>query len=166
MPKRQGGWLVAKTLQDLGVKNIFTLGGGHINPVYKACTDLGIRLIDTHHEQGAAMAADAYGRLTRTPGICLVTAGPGMTNALTGVAGSSLANSPMILIAGRSGIEENDILSLQEIDQLSMVRPVTKWARTIYDIRRIPEYPCPPLNPTALDRHSFLIPRSLPEKRE
>lgn len=140
MPKRQGGWLLAKTLYDLGVRDIFTLAGGHINPVYKACSDLGIRLIDTHHEQGAAMAADAYGRVTRKPGVCLVTAGPGMTNTLTGVAGSYLSNSPMMLIAGKSGIEENDILSLQEIDQLSMVRPVTKWARTIYDIKRIPEY--------------------------
>ena len=140
MPKKQGGWLLAKTLFDLGVRDIFTLPGGHINPIYKACTDLGIRLIDTHHEQGAAMAADAYGRATRTPGVCLVTAGPGLTNALTGVAGSYLANSPMLLIAGRSGIEENDILSLQEIDQMAMVNPVTKWARTIYDIKRIPEY--------------------------
>lgn len=140
MAKRQGGWLLAKTLYDLGVKEIFTLGGGHINPIYKACSDLEIRLIDTHHEQGAAMAADAYGRVSRKPGVCLVTAGPGLTNALTGLAGSSLASSPMILIAGRSGIEENDLLSLQEIDQKAMVNPITKWARTIYDIRRIPEY--------------------------
>lgn len=140
MAKKQGGYLVAKTLYDLGVRDIFTLAGGHINPIYKACTDLGIRLIDTHHEQGAAMAADAYGRVSRIPGVCLVTAGPGLTNTLTGVAGSYLANSPMILIAGRSGVEENDTLSLQEIDQVAMVKPVTKWARTIYDINRIPEY--------------------------
>lgn len=138
--KRQGGWLVAKTLYDMGVRNIFTLAGGHINPIYKACSDLGIKLIDTHHEQGASMAADAYGRLTRSPGVCLVTAGPGLTNALTGLAGSYLSNSPMLLISGRSGIEENDRLSLQEIDQLAMVKPVTKWARNIYDIKRIPEY--------------------------
>ena len=140
MAKKQGGWLLAKTLYDMGVRNIFTLAGGHINPIYKACTDIGIRLIDTHHEQGAAMAADAYGRVTRTPGVCLVTAGPGLTNALTGLAGSYLSNSPMILIAGRSGIEENDTMSLQEIDQMAMVKPITKWARTIYDINRIPEY--------------------------
>ncbi len=140
MAKKQGGWLLAKTLYDMGVRDIFTLAGGHINPIYKACTDIGIRLIDTHHEQGAAMAADAYGRVTRTPGVCLVTAGPGLTNALTGLAGSYLSNSPMILIAGRSGIEENDTMSLQEIDQMAMVRPITKWARTIYDINRIPEY--------------------------
>ncbi len=138
--KRQGGWLLAKTLYDMGIRDIFSLAGGHINPIYKACSDLGIRLIDTHHEQGASMAADAYGRSTRSPGVCLVTAGPGLTNAITGLAGSYLSNSPMLLISGRSGIEENDRLSLQEIDQLAMVRPITKWARNIYDINRIPEY--------------------------
>ena len=61
MAKVQGGYLVAKTLHELGVREIFSLAGGHINPIYNACLDVGIRLIDTHHEQGAAMAADAYG---------------------------------------------------------------------------------------------------------
>ena len=140
MARLQGGYLVSKALYDLGVRDIFTLGGGHINPVYRACTDLGIRLVDTHHEQGAAMAADAYGRLSRSPGICLVTAGPGLTNALTGVAGSYLANSPMMLISGRSGIEENDRMSLQEIGQEAIVRPVAKWARTVYETGRLEEY--------------------------
>ena len=140
MARRQGGYLVTKALYDLGIRDIFTLGGGHINPIYRACTDLGIRLVDTHHEQGAAMAADAYGRLKRTPGICLVTAGPGLTNALTGVSGSYLSHSPMILISGRSGIEENDRMSLQEIDQEAIVRPVTKWARTVYEVARLEEY--------------------------
>ena len=112
----QGGYLLSETLLDLGARDVFTLGGGHINPVYRACTDLGVRLVDTHHEQGAAMAADAYGRLTRTPGVCLVTAGPGLTNALTGIAGSYLANSPLLVISGRSGVEENARMSLQEID--------------------------------------------------
>ena len=140
MGKVQGGYLVAKTLHELGVRTIFTLAGGHINPIYNFCIDLGIRLIDTHHEQGAAMAADAYGRVSKTPGICLVTAGPGFTNALTGVAGAHMSNAPFILLSGRSGVEENDKLSLQEIDQQSMVAPLTKWARTVYDPLRIPEY--------------------------
>jgi len=140
MPKVNGGWIVAKTLSDLGIKDIFTLSGGHINPIYDACRDFGIRLIDTHNEQGASMAADAYGRITRKPGVCLTTAGPGLTNAITGIAGSFLANSPCIYISGKSGVEENDKMPLQEIDQQSMVTPVTKWARTIYDIKRIPEY--------------------------
>lgn len=142
MAKLQGGRLVARTLRDLGVSDIFSLAGGHINPIYDACPDYGIRIIDTRHEQGAAMAADAYGRIKREPGICLVTAGPGFTNALTGVAGAHMSNSPFIIISGRSGIEENDRLSLQEIDQQAMAVPVTKWARTVYDIKRLPEYVC------------------------
>jgi acetolactate synthase-1/2/3 large subunit len=136
----EGGWLVAKTLHELGVGEIFSLGGGHINPIYKACSDFGIRIIDTHHEQGASMAADAYGRVGRKPGVCLVTAGPGFTNTITGIAGAYLANSPLLVISGRSGVEENDRLSLQEIDQQGMAAPVTKWARTVFDTKRIPEY--------------------------
>ena len=140
MAKVQGGYLVAKTLHDLGVREVFSLAGGHINPIYDACQKLGIRLIDTHHEQGAAMAADAYGRVSRTPGVCFVTAGPGFTNALTGVAGAHMSNAPFIIISGRSGVEENDKLSLQEIDQEAMAAPITKWARTVFDPLRIPEY--------------------------
>ena len=140
MPIVNGGWIVAKTLSDLGIQDIFTLSGGHINPIYNACSEFGIRLIDTHNEQGASMAADAYGRLRKKPGVCLTTAGPGLTNAITGIAGSYLANSPCIYLSGKSGVEENDKLPLQEIDQQAMVTPVTKWARTIYDIKRIPEY--------------------------
>jgi thiamine pyrophosphate-dependent acetolactate synthase large subunit-like protein len=135
-----GGWLVVKTLHKLGVREIFSLSGGHINPIYDACVDFGIRIIDTHHEQGAAMAADAYGRVKRQPGVCLVTAGPGLTNAVTGIAGAYLSNSPCLFLSGKSGIEENDRIPLQDIDQQSVVTPITKWARTIFDIKRIPEY--------------------------
>ncbi len=140
MAKVHGGWLVIKTLYELGVREIFSLSGGHINPIYDACVDFGIRLIDTHHEQAAAMAADAYGRVKREPGVCLVTAGPGFTNAVTGIAGAYLSNSPCILLSGKSGIEENDRLPLQDIDQQSVITPITKWARTIFDTKRIPEY--------------------------
>ena len=140
MASVEGGRLVARTLYELGVREIFSLGGGHINPIYHACSDVGIRIIDTHHEQGASMAADAYGRVKRKPGVCLVTAGPGFTNTITGIAGAYLANSPLMVISGRSGVEENDRLSLQEIDQQGMAAPVTKWAKTIYDTKRIPEY--------------------------
>jgi len=140
MAKVHGGWLVVKTLYEHGVREIFSLSGGHINPIYDACVDFGIRLIDTHHEQAAAMAADAYGRVKREPGVCLVTAGPGFTNAVTGIAGAYLSNSPCILLSGKSGIEENDRLPLQDIDQQSVITPITKWARTIFDTKRIPEY--------------------------
>ncbi|HEX3036714.1 MAG TPA: thiamine pyrophosphate-binding protein [Thermodesulfobacteriota bacterium] len=140
MAKVHGGWLVAKTLHQLGVREIFSLSGGHINPIYDACVDFNIRIIDTHHEQGAAMAADAYGRVKRQPGICLVTAGPGLTNTLTGVAGAYLSNAPCLILSGKSGVEENDRIPLQDIDQQAVITPITKWARTIFDTKRIPDY--------------------------
>ena len=140
MAKVHGGWLVVRTLYELGVREIFSLSGGHINPIYDACVDFGIRIIDTHHEQAAAMAADAFGRVKRQPGVCLVTAGPGFTNAVTGIAGAYLSNSPCLLLSGKSGIEENDRLPLQDIDQQTVITPITKWARTIFDTKRIPEY--------------------------
>ena len=93
--------------------------------IHRACKELGIRLIDTHHEQGASMAADAYGRVTRKPGVCLITAGPGLTNVITGMSGAYLSNSPCIFISGKSGVEENDRLPLQEVDQEAMVKPIT-----------------------------------------
>ena len=125
--KIDGGFAIVNTLRDLGVRDIFTLAGGHVNPIYNACREMGIRLIDTHHEQGASMAADAYGRVTKSPGVCLVTAGPGLTNAMTGISGAFLSNSPCIFLSGKAGIEEIDRLPLQDIDQESMVRPITKW---------------------------------------
>ena len=90
--KIDGGFAIVKTLKELGIKDIFTLAGGHINPIYNACKDMGIRLIDFHHEQGASMAADAYGRVTKTPGVCLITAGPGLTNVVTGMSGACCAS--------------------------------------------------------------------------
>ena len=106
--KVEGGFALVKTLKDLEVTDIFTLAGGHINPIYNACREMGIRLIDTHHEQGASMAADAYGRVTKKPGVCLITAGPGLTNVITGMSGAFLSNSPCIFLSGKSGVEEND----------------------------------------------------------
>ncbi|MEE2701633.1 MAG: thiamine pyrophosphate-binding protein [Thermodesulfobacteriota bacterium] len=138
--KIDGGFAIVNTLRDLGVRDIFTLAGGHVNPIYNACREMGIRLIDTHHEQGASMAADAYGRVTKSPGVCLVTAGPGLTNAMTGMSGAFLSNSPCIFLSGKAGIEEIDRLPLQDIDQESMVRPITKWAKTVYDTKRLAEY--------------------------
>ncbi len=138
--KIDGGFAIVNTLRDLGVRDIFTLAGGHVNPIYNACKEMGIRLIDTHHEQGASMAADAYGRVTKSPGVCLVTAGPGLTNVITGMSGAFLSNSPCIFLSGKAGIEEMDRLPLQDIDQESMVRPITKWAKTVYDTKRLAEY--------------------------
>src|SRR3990167_5222804 len=95
-----GGGLVAKTLKQAGVNHIFTLCGGHILPIYEGCLTHGIRIIDVRHEQAAALAADAYARLPRGIGVAVVTAGPGVTDAVTGVVNAYAARSPLLLIGG------------------------------------------------------------------
>jgi len=94
MPLSIGGHLVALELARCGVRDIFTLCGGHIAPIYDGCLKEGIRLIDTRHEQAAAHAGDGYARLTRQPGVAIVTAGPGVTDAVTGIANAFQAQSP------------------------------------------------------------------------
>ena len=95
-----GGELVARVLKQAGVGHAFTLCGGHILPIYDGCLKEGVRLIDVRHEQAAAHAADAYARLTRNVGVALVTAGPGVTDAVTGVANAYAARSPLVLLGG------------------------------------------------------------------
>ena len=95
-----GGELVARVLKQAGVGHVFTLCGGHILPIYDGCVKDGIGVIDVRHEQAAAHAADAYARLTRNVGVAIVTAGPGVTDAVTGVANAYAARSPLLLIGG------------------------------------------------------------------
>ena len=99
-----GAQLVAKALLEKEVETIFTLSGGHITPIYQFLEDTGVRLFDTRHEQAAVFMAEAWGRMTRKPGIAMVTAGPGFTNALSGVANAKQANSPLLLISGCVGV--------------------------------------------------------------
>jgi acetolactate synthase-1/2/3 large subunit len=135
-----GGELVVQQLEREGVELIFTLSGGHTAHVYEACDRHGVRLLDVRHEAAAAHMAEAHGRLTGTPGVCLVTAGPGFTNALTGVQNARMAGSPMVVISGRAGIAQEGRLALQDMNQLDVVHPITKWAATVHQIERIPEY--------------------------
>src|SRR5712691_8779009 len=100
MAELTGGELVARVLRQAGVGHVFTLCGGHILPIYDGCLKEGIRIIDVRHEQAAAHAADAYARLTRNVGVAIVTAGPGVTDAVTGVANAYAARSPLLLIGG------------------------------------------------------------------
>ena len=100
MAELTGGELVARVLKEAGVAHAFTLCGGHILPIYDGCVSEGIGLIDVRHEQAAAHAADAYARLTRNIGVAVVTAGPGVTDAVTGVANAYSARSPLLLIGG------------------------------------------------------------------
>lgn len=140
MAQVDGGDLVARALKKEEVTHLFTLCGGHVAAIYDGCIDEGIKVIDTRHEQAAAHAADGWARITRRPGVALVTAGPGVTDAVTGVANAYQAASPMVLIGGRSPMVEFEMGSLQEMDHTEFMKPITKWSRTCLETRRIPEY--------------------------
>ena len=123
-----GGELVARVLAREGVGAIFTLCGGHVLPIYDACLRHGIRVIDVRHEQAAAHAADAWARLTRALGVAVVVPGPGVTDAVTGVANANAARSPLLLIGGGSPLGLKGRGALQEMDQVSLMRPITTLA--------------------------------------
>lgn len=135
-----GGQLVAKMLKKENVKHVFTLSGLHVAPIYAGLVEEGIEIIDTRHEQAAAHAADAYARLTRGMGVAVVTAGPGVTDAITGVANAFMANSPMLLLGGAAPIANQSRGSLQEIPQLEFFSRITKWADKVPKTELIPSY--------------------------
>lgn len=136
-----GGILTGRAFKEMGVECIFTLCGGHIMPIYVGCKEQGIRIIDVRHEQAAAHAADAWARLNPGKvGVALVTAGPGVTDAVTGVANAWRANSPMLLIGGQGPFVNLHRGSLQEMDHVALMKPITKWAGACYDTARIPEF--------------------------
>jgi acetolactate synthase-1/2/3 large subunit len=137
---RHGGHLVAAVLKSEGVANLFTLSGGHIAPIYDGCQDEGIRIVDFRHEQAAAHAADGWARVTGRPGVAAVTAGPGVTDAVTGITNAMYANSPMLVLGGKAPLGELEMGSLQDMDHVALVRSVTKWARTCWETRRIADY--------------------------
>src|SRR5438034_6597664 len=133
-----GGHLVAQALKAEGTSHLFTLSGGHIAPIYDGCVDEGIRIVDFRHEQAAAHAADGWARVTLELGVAAVTAGPGVTDAVTGIANARYANSPILVLSGKNPIVEFEMGSLQEMDQVTLVSSITKWARTCLDARRAP----------------------------
>lgn len=140
MAKINGGVAFVNTLKQLGVKHLFSLAGGHITPIHMACRDAEFSIIDTRHEQAAGFMAEAWGRLTRTPGFVLVTAGPGFSNVLSAVSNAAMANSPMVIISGRVGLKMAERLDLQEVEQFRVIEPLTKWSAVITDVKRIPEF--------------------------
>ncbi|MHB8584353.1 MAG: thiamine pyrophosphate-binding protein [Thermoplasmatota archaeon] len=135
-----GGRIVAQELADRGVRTVFTLCGGHIAPIYEGCIDHDIRVIDVRHEQAAAMAADGWSRITGEPGVALVTAGPGVVNAVTGIANAWKADSPIVVIGGQAEHTRFDQGPLQDMHHVDMLRPITKWARGAIETRRLGEY--------------------------
>ncbi len=132
-----GGHLVAKALKNEGVDVIFTLCGGHIIDIYDGCLDEGIKIIDVRHEQVAAHAADGYSRQSGKTGCAVVTAGPGTTDAITGVANAFRAESPMLLIGGQGALGQHKMGSLQDLPHVDILQPITKFAATVPSTARI-----------------------------
>ena len=136
MTEISGGHLVAKALKNEGVEVIFTLCGGHITDIYDGCLDEGIKIVDVRHEQVAAHAADGYARVTGKPGCAVVTAGPGTTDAMTGVANAYRAESPMLLIGGQGALAQHQMGSLQDLPHVDMMKPITKFASSVLSTER------------------------------
>ena len=134
-----GGHLVARTLASRDVSHLFTLSGGHLFSIYDGCRAEGIEVVDTRHEASATWAAEGFAKATRQAGVCALTAGPGVTNGMSPVAGAQQNRSPLVVLGGRAPEMRWGSGSLQEIDHVPFVSPLTKSAGTVKDTARIPE---------------------------
>ena len=132
-----GGHLVAAALKNEGVDTVFTLCGGHIIDTYDGCIDNDIRIIDVRHEQVAAHAADGYARQTGRLGCVITTAGPGFTNALTGIATAFRSESPVLHIGGQGALTQHKMGSLQDLPHVDIAAPITKFAASVRSTERI-----------------------------
>lgn len=136
----QGGRHVARAIAAEGVDVVFTLSGGHVMPIYEGCRHEGVRVVDVRHEQSAAHAAEAWGRVRRHCGVAVVTAGPGVTGTVTAVANAYAGQVPLLVIGGARPLVQAEQGALQEFDQLSLFKPITKWAGVCAHAARLPEY--------------------------
>ena len=125
-----GGDAAVAALRGFGVEEMFTLSGGHVFPLYDAAVRAGIRIVDVRHEQTAVFAAEGTAKLTRRPGLAVVTAGPGVTNAISAVTSAYFTGSPLVVLAGRAPTVNWGRGGLQELDHVPLVAPVTKFAAT------------------------------------
>lgn len=132
-----GGQITAAWLKAQGVEKVFALCGEHVLPILNACADEGIEVIGFRHEMNAVLAAEAYARVSGKPGIACVTAGPGVTNATTGLAQAQSCGSPVMLLAGRTSTVKRYTGMFQDIDGRQLVQGVTKWADTCYETERV-----------------------------
>lgn len=135
-----GGGLIVRTLKSFGIKNLFALPGHQILSVFDACPEEGLDLISTRHEASAVFMAQAMSFAGSGPGVVLLAGGPELTNAITGIAHAYYARTPLVVISGSNTYSKRDRGFPQDMDQLQVVRPFTKWARSCHDVRRIPEY--------------------------
>src|SRR5947209_10499309 len=133
-----GGRLVARRLRAHGVTKLFTLCGGHLFSIYDGCREEGIDLVDVRHEASAAFAAEGWAKVTRTPGVCALTAGPGVTNGMSALGSAQQNHSPMLVLGGRAPQRRWGQGSLQEIDHIPFVRPLVKSATTATATADIP----------------------------
>jgi len=133
-----GGRLVARRLKAHGVSRLFTLSGGHLFSIYDGCREEGIEIVDVRHESTAAFAAEGWAKVTREPGVCALTAGPGVTNGMSAMGSAQANHSPMVVLGGRAPAGRWGMGSLQEIDHIPFVRPLTKLAVTPESTAEIP----------------------------
>src|SRR5215211_294009 len=154
-----GGRLAARALAARGVSHLFTLSGGHLFSLYDGCREEGIEVVDVRHEQSAAFAAEGWAKATREAGVCALTAGPGVTNGMSAIAAARFNRSPLVVLGGRAAEGRWGSGSLQEIDHLPFVSPLTKSAETVKSTAEIPsatasaidEALAQPSGPTFLD---------------
>ncbi len=120
------------------MSKLFTLSGGHLFSIYDGCQEEGIEIVDVRHESTAAFAAEGWAKVTREPGVCALTAGPGVTNGISAMASAQANHSPMVVLGGRAPAGRWGMGSLQEIDHVPFVRPLTKLAATPDSTAEIP----------------------------
>ena len=139
MAELTGSEILAKSLKNEGTDILFFLMGGPMLLAELSCIKEGIRPLDVRHEQAAAFMAQAYSRLMQKPGVCMAASGPGVINLTTGIANALIDCCPVVAVGGSSPIGQNGRQVFQEIDQLAIMKPCTKWADRVYNLKRIPE---------------------------
>ena len=140
MARVDGGQLAARLLAEAGVRHVFTLSGGPLNPFYNACPEAGVKLVHTRHDGAAAFMAEGYARASRGPGVCALTLGTAVAMAAPAVLNAHLAATPLVVLAGAAALPTWDRRPFAQADQLALMKPITKWARTCHATARIPEY--------------------------
>src|SRR6185295_12688162 len=139
MAEFTGSEILARSLKNEGADVLFFLMGGPMLLAESSCIKEGIRPLDVRHEQAAAFMAQAYSRLMQKPGVCMAASGPGVINLTTGIANALIDCCPVVAVGGSSPIGQNGRQVFQEIDQLAIMKPCTKWADRVYNLKRIPE---------------------------
>lgn len=153
MAQHHGGMIIGERLRARGIRHMFALCGGHISPILVGAQEHGVEVIDVRDEKSAVFAADAVARMTGVPGVAAVTAGPGLTNTVTAVKNAQMAQSPVLVFGGATATILKGRGSLQDIDQMSLMKPLTKWATTLKSVKA--------LGPT-IDRALDIATRGIP----